>query len=463
MLRCLKKGDTMKLDYLEICKINYQTKNYLYLLDENNKVFFLNINDKGLSYITLQELLNLQKAFFNYPYACNIKSGKKYHMTPKIIIGGVLITLTLGLTSLFSKTTTTNYSTRETISSTENKTPSDIEKYIENNYLNKPVEIDTYKDIDFSKYIYFYDMNYLTNDYVDNANFETLRQTVQNNSHINLKYKTLLQNYINDLEKNNYDVDVRVFNENLKTIEFIECSKSKLAVKSLSTDSYACYRKDENKIYLLENLEFQNDAWANQVIYHEITHALREARWEKNDKYVRVQFCDSSGYGDIIEEAMNSVFAINLYNKQEKDIAYQLQSNYIKLILSLLDNYKLSDYINHNFSYFEECLNRQNDNDEAKRIMALIELQYKDFHNDELKVEQEQYYPIYDYIVTMYLNKYANQEMTLYEIEDLVIQVKEQILYDVPKEYNINEEYFNQIARTYYNRLNPQGKLKNSI
>ncbi len=453
----------MEKEYLEICKINYQNKDYLYLLDEDNKAFFLGIKGNDVAYITLNEMLELQKVFYNYPHVLNIKKGKKHRFTPKIVIGGTLITLTLGLTSLFSQKTNVNYTPVETISYTENKTPSEIEKYIENNYLKEKVSVDTYQKSQFGNDVYVYDMSYLTDEYASDAVFDTLRQTVQNNAKINAKYKAFLQTYIDDLEKNNPDVDVRAFNENLKTIEFIECNKTKLSIKSFSTDSYACYRKDENKIYLLENQDFINDAWAHQVIYHEISHALREARWEKNNQSIRVKFSDSSGYGDIIEEAMNSVFAVNLYDKQENDIAYQLQSNYIKLILSLLDNYNLSDYVNHSFSYFEDCLNKQNENEEAKRIMALIELQYKDFHSDTLNVEPEEYYPIYDYIVTMYLNKYANDKMTLYEIENLVNEAKEQILFDVPQEYNINEEYFNQIARSYYNRLNQQETLKNSM
>ena len=451
----------MEKEYTEICEFTYKNKKYLYLLDDNHKAFFLRKDNDTLNYITIDELIDLQKIFTKTTHVLNFKiqkerKSKKRSIIPKILIGGILVTLTTNIAGIFSKKNTYTPTIENTISSTEEmdeeEIPYDIQKYMNSEELNDELVVVNYKESSFMNYIYIYDMSALNNVLDEQVTFDTLKNTVKNNDKISLKYKNYLYEYIDNLSSRWPNVDIRTFNENLKTIEFIEYDKYKLQTKTLDENAFACYRKDENKIYLLNDLDM-NDPWTKQVVYHEISHSLRSAYWSKDGKEIRVQFTDSSGYGFEIEEALNSLFALSLYDENEKDIAYQLQSNYMKTILQCMDNYTLEDYANHNYTYFEQCLNKTNNNDLAKKVMALIELQHKDYYNDDFKVEQEQYKPIYTYITDMYLDKFATNNMNLEEINGLVEELKEQIMFDVPEEYEIDTNYFDIEGYNYYQEL----------
>ncbi len=484
----------MEREYTEICEFTYKNKRYLYLLDDNHKAFFLRKDNDTLNYITIDELIDLQKAFTKNTHVLNFKiskekKSKKRRIIPKILIGGILVTLTTNIAGIFSKKNTYTPTIENTISSTEETNeedipyeiqkymndekldeelvnnnykessfineediPYDIQKYMYSEKLDEELVVENYKESSFMNYVYIYDMSALSNVLDEQVTFDTLKKTVQNNDKISQKYKNYLYEYIDNLASRWPNVDIRTFNENLKTIEFIEYDKYKLLLKTLDENSFACYRKDENKIYLLDDLDM-NDPWTKQVVYHEISHSLRSAYWSKDGKNIRVQFTDSSGYGFEIEEALNSLFALSLYDENEKNIAYHLQSNYMKTILECMDNYTLEDYVNHNYTYFEQCLNETNNNDLAKKVLSLIELQHKDFYNDDFKVEQEQYEPIYTYITDMYLDKYATNSMSLEEINGLVEELKEQVMFNVSEKYEIDTSYFDMEGYNYYQEL----------
>ena len=54
-----------------------------------------------------------------------------------------------------------------------------------------------------------------------------------------------------------------------------------------------------------------------------------------------------------------------------------------------MDNYNYQDFVEHNVTYFENKLNEHNQNDQAVKIIGLIDLQYKDHHDKQIQVEQE--------------------------------------------------------------------------
>lgn len=455
----------MEKDYLLIANFNYNNKKYAYLLDDNNRNFFLQIDSIGqYSYVSLKELLLLNKIFSKPIHILKIKKSrkKKFKLVPKVLLGTMALSLTINLVNLILKPTSKNVDISDTLSYTQSiqeENIDEIEKLLEDPYFSQDLEIDTYSESKFLNKIYVYDMSYLDN-VLDHSfvSFDDVRELIKNRD-FSSKYKDLLFKFINDLELEHPNIDLRVFYENLKTLDIIECSKRDLTFKSLSSDSYACYRKDENIIYVLEDFDFSKDSWAFQVIYHELSHVLRSAIWNHADKEIRVQFADSSNHGTIIEEALNSLFSVGLYNKNENDIAYQLQSNYLRIILGIMDNYSLEDYVHHNFSYFLEFLNDLTQNEDAKWIMALIELQYNDYHNDDISVEQQEYYPIYEYIVDIFMSRYSSPDMSMEELLALIDNLINQIVFDVPEEYNIDVSYIREYALSYYQAIEVSSNL----
>ena len=155
-----------------------------------------------------------------------------------------------------------------------------------------------------------------------------------------------------------------------------------------------------------------------------------------------------------VDEALNSVFAVSLFDYEERDIAYQLQSNYCTIMLDCLDNYSLSDYINHSLSYYASKLDEHNGhNIYDKCILTLIDTQYKDYHSDLIEIEQEEYYPIYDYIADMYYRKYIDEDMSYNEAKSVADDLIERITYDVPLEYNIDTNRFYDYLNEYCNSI----------
>ena len=119
-----------------------------------------------------------------------------------------------------------------------------------------------------------------------------------------------------------------------------------------------------------------------------------------------------------------------------------------------MDNYDIVDYMNHSSSYFVKKLDEWNhDNNYAKSLLELIEMQYKDYHNDDIELPQEQYYPIYDYISDMFLRKHVTPGMSYEEAKNQMNILLEQILFDIPEEYNIDTNHFYEYLDEYCNEL----------
>jgi hypothetical protein len=178
-------------------------------------------------------------------------------------------------------------------------------------------------------------------------------------------------------------------------------------------------------------------------------HVMRLTQFENDGKTIRTKFSNSSGNILIVEEALNSLFTLRLYDENEMDIAYQFQSNMMELMVSSMDNYTYQDYIEHNITYFQDKLNEHNQNDLAIEMLHLMNLQYKDYHDNKIDVPQEQYYPLYDYIAKMYYDANIHEGMSRAEIEKIRDNFIYKLTYDVPAEYNVDIEHLHEYFNTY--------------
>lgn len=460
------------LDYRKVVEFSFKNKTYNMYLDNRNKHFFLNVSDDGkLSYITLEEMFELNELFSTIPMVMNIKKGRlneKINLIPKIIIGGVAVPLTLLVLTTCTEMYNSNKRLEEiAMKSTHSQVlgEEDLGKFLSYGVdSDKDFVVDTYLESDKLNYLFVYDMKYLDKvlEY-KNVSLAQLEEVVNNNPLITDKFKTLLFEYFSALVKKYPNIDLRVLYENLKTLEIVECDRSELVKKTLSVDSYGCYVKTENKIYVLKDNEYLKGTWAYQVIFHEFSHVLRTGDWNINGKDVKVQVEGQNFDNLITSEALNSLFAVSLFDFEEKDIAYQLQSNYHSVILECLDNYSLSDYVNHSLGYYPKKIDEYNgDENYATVILELIQVQYDDYHSSNLKVKPEVYHLIYDYIAEMYYNKYINENMDYNQARIVVDKLVNKIIYDVPKDYNIDVEHFYEYFDEYYNAkyLNSSSKMR---
>lgn len=439
-------------EYRKLIQFRFKNNVYNMYLDRNNKHFFLRVNkDNKLSYISMQELFELTEVFTKTPLIMNIKKGKKVRITPKVFLGSTIITLTLTMTtsclSLHNSNKSIDYNLdyqKETSLDEE-----DLKEYVSfadelEETMSEDLVVDTYLESDLLNFLFIYDMDYLDKvlDY-DSVTIDQLNGVIESNNSISPKFKKLISEFAVSLTTKYPDVDTRIFYENLKTIEVVECDKRELIKASLSIDSSGVYNRQENKIYVLKDYEYKPKTWDYQVLYHELAHCMRNAQWEIDGKKVKVQVEGQNFSNVITSEALNSLFSVSLFDYEERDIAYQLQSNYHQVMIECLDNYTLSDYGNKSISYYAKKLDEHNQDDNySVVILELIQFQYNDFHRDSIETNQESYYPIYDYISKMYFSKNISSNSTYEEALDVADELVERILYDVPEEYNIDKNRF---------------------
>ena len=142
-------------------------------------------------------------------------------------------------------------------------------------------------------------------------------------------------------------------------------------------------------------------------------------------------------------ECLNSVFSCSLLNYDEWDIAYQVPSNYLRIMLDCMDNYELSDYMNHGDTYFYRKLDEASGHTNyAEVLWKLIALQRSDWEDDKIDIDQAEYYPIYDFLCDIYCSKYLTPEMTDEEARQVADDLVYKAFYDAPERYKICEQRF---------------------
>lgn len=466
-----KIGDGMK-EYTILGEFEHNNNIYELLLDEDGKYFFLRKNFYKEEYITIKELYELAKLFKDEKPSLAIEKEKgktkKVKLVPKVIIGTLLVSLSLPILNFLTKistpplktstavTTQSNVNNNENLStmishaSAEEKTPTD--KAIEKALKDIAKEEGRFELIGklelFNTTIYYDSSEYdeLFHKKKEDVTYDTIREDIRNNPNIPDKFKELYITLANNLEKLFPTLDLRVWDHNLQTIKILEVDPIDMKFKAISYSASACYRKDENVIYTVKGYDYVPGTWDYQVIMHEMCHPIKGTMIQDGKNKINVNFNTTSGHGVVIEEAMNSIFSVRSYDSEERDIAYQLQSNMVGIMLECMDNYTLQDYIEHDIRYFESKLNEHNGDDQAIRIVGLIELQYHDYHNDRIKVEQTQFHEVYDYIARMYYRKYIKPGMSYEQALEVHRAFIDKISFDVPQEYELDithmDEYF---------------------
>lgn len=318
----------------------------------------------------------------------------------------------------------------------------------------EPLEVETYNLHEFLRWkrlavfdVECYDMFF---DY-DSVTPDQLRETVEKNKGIGEPFKPLFYWYIDAVTTRYPEADLRPFYFNLQTLEVVECTPFELAFNALSIDSLGVYRRDQNKIYVDKRYDYPYGTFNFQIMIHEITHVARCVFRKDYEGWDRYEIKPGYTYYEIAEESLNSLFAVSLFDYEERDIAYQMSSNMFLVMIECLDGkYVMSDYLNHSLTYFAHILDEHNGhNNYAMTIFQLIEAQRADYQDDKYARDENVYYPVYDYLCRMYLDRYAPEdcdEATLTALVDVLI---EKTFYDVPEEYPIDTDHFYEFAREY--------------
>ena len=151
---------------------------------------------------------------------------------------------------------------------------------------------------------------------------------------------------------------------------------------------------------------------------------------------------------------MNSVFSCSLLSYDERDIAYQTPSNYLSIMLECMDNYTLSDYMNHSSAYFLHKLDETaGDTNYASVIWKLIALQRSDWREKNIDIPAQTYEPIYEYLCKLYYRKYVTADMTDEEARAVADELVDKAFYDSPEDYKTETQPFYDNLDAYRARL----------
>ena len=460
------------IEYNIISDFIYKGKKYLYLLDNDHKYFFLRINENNeLKYITIQELVELTNLFVPKDYVLLLEESpnkNKIKIVPMILIGTTLFVMTTGCGKMLDNEYNTHKPENTPVQTPYTSSVSTTDEEVEETQKKDVIE-SLYEESEKKKENFevedmiqgFHRIIILDSSRLDEAfgykkedvTYDKIRQTINSNNSIPEKFKTMYIELANNLEREYPNMDLRVWYENLKTMKILEVDEMDMKLKAVSASAYACYRKDENTIYTVKDYKYEPGTWEYQVIIHEMAHPIRSGFFKIGSEEVRVQFTDKSGDGVIIEEALNSLLSLRSYDKSERNIAYQLQSNMLEMIVESLDNYDYQDFVEHNITYLENEMNKQNGDDKAINMFALINLQYKDYHDKTLEVEQKNFYPLYDYIAKMYYRKKINPNMSYDTAKKIRDEFIDRLTYDVPEEYNLDVSHMEEYFNTYCNEI----------
>ena len=455
------------IEYTEIGNFIYKKQEYKMFIDDERRYYFLRITDTGKEdYIDIHEYIQLINKFKDVEeplLITNDNKSKKRKMTPKIFIAGILVTLTLAFTMImnamaptmdlhshtqdYSNTSSYVVEVQEEDNDKAQQAIDELYRYVEQE--NSNFEVDT--RVDGWNLIKIYDLSELDDvlGYPKEAiTYDDIINDINNNPNIPTKFKSIYIELANDLRAQYPTMDLRVWHLNLQTLKIVELSEMDMKLKAMSGTACAVYRQDENTIYTVEGYDYVPGTWDYQVIKHEMGHPIRSLITHIGENQVKVRFQSYSGHGTITGEALNSLLTLRSYDPDERDVAYQFQSNMLELMVDSMNNYTYQDYVEHNLTYFEQKLNEHNGNNEAVRMLGLLELQYDDYHDKNMTIDEATFHELYDYIARMYYAKHLNPNMLPEEAEYVRDQFIDRLTYDVPEEYNVDldhlYEFFNE-------------------
>ncbi len=267
------------------------------------------------------------------------------------------------------------------------------------------------------------------------------RRRIEQNRNIPEKFKDYFTDFVNRIETKYPDADLSMLCHNLETLRVEELNDQAYLMKTASVDSLGVYFNNENAIYIPEGTVYVEGEFGFQVLIHEFCHAARIC-WLDGSSKNSAGF-DSDLEDDLLGECMNSDFSCSLLSYDERDIAYQTPSNYLRIMLECMDNYTLSDYMNHSSAYFLHKLDETaGDTNYASVIWKLIALQHSEWREKDIDIPAQTYEPIYDYLCRLYYRRYVMADMTDEEARAVADELVDKAFYDSPEDYKTETQPF---------------------
>ena len=296
----------MNTTYKKLFDIKYNNKTFTIFIDNNHRRTFLEKNDlEEYIYPTLEDFKALNN-IYNIHNPLIEYDLRKYFFKEKVRLTSGVLAITLLATTLGDALATNfqNYQVEETEDSVV-ITSVDAVKAMH--------QITDLKELDSI-------LGYTS------VRKEQVLEAVNANPNLNNYYKEIIYNLVNRIYEEYPNIDLRVFYENVKTLEIREVDKNDFH-NEFNNYSVANYVSDQNRINLSSNANLQ-------TIYHELAHAMYSFYWSEYGVYRATNY-----------SALNEAMTNHVTNLLSRNINTYTNEGLILEYLMSFTNYTYEDYM----------------------------------------------------------------------------------------------------------------------
>ncbi len=376
--------------YQKLLRIQWNQKYFDVFCDEKHRRTFLEVrkqdNSEKYYYPLLSDYVYLDSIYNKK--SDGILKIKKFSFSQKLVIGGMCVVIGASFFPLL--------------------TSSDVEIHLDNHLPSTSIETDieneTIEENTNMMEIFLQDLSVYG---FPSATFQDLRNSADSNFHIDLDSRAYVNAFINTLAEKEPDAEIRILNENLKTLNFEITPNDKWDMPGV--DAY--YNSSSNTIHLKEH--YESEEYKITVIIHELGHVMNNMKLKQHGKTVYLSYyIYENGYGKSLSEGLDTVFTTYLtsdYSDTFFDFPYQTFTNYQQTaaityqIVKLL-NYNFTDYLKGNILELKEKLKKEN----LENLIDALDAHLETEDASDITIEEEN---LLRENVTLLLTKRLKQEL----------------------------------------------------
>lgn len=311
------------MTYQKLFPIDYNNKKFMLFLDENNHKTFLEIDSTGeYVYPTLEDYLALYKIFnIKEPFICY---APRFTFKEKVRVAKSSIISLLTVITILNSIPTASAAN---IKVEEQENSIVISEEVE----QKEQQVISITDTaDLEKYL-----GHL------NVTKEMVIEAINENVNLPTKFKKIALNLLNIITEKYSNFDLRIFYENIKTMEITEYTIEEFRQTYPETPGAgAQYNALTNKITTIDEVPIE-------ILYHEMFHATHYF-YRKLDEAIVMRVENNTALDESFTDLGSSLVVPNLDS-------YVLSGKVLNYLLSTVD-YSIEDYNNKGVSSFLEVL-----------------------------------------------------------------------------------------------------------
>lgn len=246
-------------------------------------------------------------------------------------------------------------------------------------------------------------------------------KSIDNNQNIPDDYKEQFKVFTKAMDEYYGVIDYRIYNYNMQNITIEKLTPEEKAENNItSIASFDC----QTSILTLNSSTDITEEYDRMVVFHELGHCYNNVCVPYDEYKIVYQF-NYNFDGKYFKEGANVKFTVapfeDVYSEDTLNRAgYSVTTNLVRVIIDVAD-ITFNETITQNIYDIEERVEALS-NDKSQTfdyIEDILELQWIQ-HRDTKEVIPHKYYDDeYEYITNLYLNKYANPDMSDSELEQL--------------------------------------------